>query len=49
MSKPACAFALIALATVSMAEAQSAVPDLRGTGKVRASQSCSAAAMRITL
>jgi hypothetical protein len=33
MSKPACAFALIALATVSTAAAQSAVPDLRGTWK----------------
>ena len=33
MSKLACAFALIALATVSTAEAQSAVPDLRGTWK----------------
>jgi hypothetical protein len=33
MSKPACAFAIIALATVSTAAAQSAVPDLRGTWK----------------
>ena len=33
MSKPACAFALIALATVSTAAAQSALPDLRGTWK----------------
>ena len=33
MSKPAYAFALIALATVSTAAAQSAVPDLRGTWK----------------
>ena len=33
MSKPVCAFALIALATVSAAAAQSAVPDLRGTWK----------------
>ena len=33
MSKLACAFALIALATVSTTEAQSAVPDLRGTWK----------------
>ena len=33
MSKPACAFALIALATVSTTAAQSAVPDLRGTWK----------------
>lgn len=33
MSKPACAFALIALAAVSTAAAQSAVPDLRGTWK----------------
>ena len=33
MSKLACAFALIALATVSTADAQRAVPDLRGTWK----------------
>jgi hypothetical protein len=33
MSKLACAFALIALATVTTAAAQSAVPDLRGTWK----------------
>ena len=33
MSKLACAFALIALATVSTVDAQSAVPDLRGTWK----------------
>ena len=33
MSKLACAFALIALATATTAAAQSAVPDLRGTWK----------------
>jgi hypothetical protein len=33
MSKPVCAFALIALATVSTAAAQSAALDLRGTWK----------------
>jgi hypothetical protein len=33
MSKLACAFALIALATATTAAAQSAAPDLRGTWK----------------